>query len=80
MSAVKSNNNLNKNRSTIYKHKEKFFKNLDLQVVELEVVSEEIQAKLNKQIKKEKRVRLIADTIMITSILAAMTGVLIWLL
>ena len=39
MIAVKSNNKLNKNRSTIYKKKEQFFKNPDLQETELELIN-----------------------------------------
>jgi len=79
-SSVSINKNLNKNRSTIYRHKAQFFKNPNLQQVELELVSEEVQAELNEQIKKENRARRIADIVTVTLIIVAMSGVLIWLL
>lgn len=78
-SSVSTNKNLNKNRSTIYKHKAQFFKNPNLQQVKLELISEEVQAELNEQMKKENRIRRIADVITVVLILAAMLGVLIWL-
>jgi len=79
-SSVKTNTKLSRSRSNIYKNKAQFFKHPNSHEVELELVSEEVQVKLNKQIKREQRVRLIANVITITLMVVAMTGVLIWLL
>jgi len=78
-SSVSTNKNLNKNRTTIYKHKAQFFKNPNLQQVELELVSKEVQAELNEEMKKENRVRRIADVITVALIIMALSGILIWL-
>lgn len=56
------------------------FSRILLQGTELELVSEEVQAELDRQIKQEKRTRRIIDATMVTLMIIAMAGVLIWLL
>lgn len=77
---TKSNNKLNKDRHTIYKHKGQFFKHPDLAEIKLEVISKKKQSELSQLIEKENRIQRTTDIVMIALMIATMSSVLIWLL